>query len=488
MTDLYGNTVVAGALANTALWSGQQVDHTVIFPKSGTITAALLKWAGSPGYSAGTGGTVQYFLETDDGSPQHLPSGTIIGQSAVQSAQFAEQYGAIPNVAFTSPIQVQAGQEYHLVIVNNDPNSDANYVSIDDLWDGGGSNVFSWPPMSPADQPRDPALSPNQFNVLFKDPGSAWGLRENYTAIGDFTYGDGSHFGNGYMEVSSTAAGGGLGHKVSGSQQVGEVFTVSAPTMTVNGLNVAVVRVSGSSPLTATLLSNGQVVATATESGIVSQGSNSWEGYNQQAASFNLSATLQQGQTYQLQLSASSDTVYSVHGLRDGSVPGAVSGRAPAVPFSPQTTFSDGYANYNTGSGWTDGWDTWGANPPTDKSQDLSFWFGSTPGDGGTVPPDQLSLIMSQSQGHGNAKFIVKLDGAQLGAERTITATNGKTQAFDFSGMWGSGAHAVEVDFDNPTKNKSMTVQQVTFDKTQYLSSPDVLTQQSPMLAISVGQ
>ena len=123
-----------------------------------------------------------------------------------------------------------------------------------------------------------------------------------------------------------------------------------------------------SAPLVATLVSNGQVVASAAEAGVVPQGSSSWEPYNQQWAKFSLNATLQQGQTYQLELSAPAGTVYTVNGVRDGNAAG--------YGFSPNTVFSDGYANYNTGSGWTQGWDTWGGSPV--KDQDLSFYFSSS--------------------------------------------------------------------------------------------------------------
>ena len=291
--------------------------------------------------------------------------------------------------------------------------------------------------------------------MSYKDGNGSWINRAGFTAIEQFNFSDGTQYGNGYMEVSSTAAGGGTGHEVSGADKVGEVFTVSSPTMNVGSLNVAVARMSGSAPLVATLVSNGQVVASAAEAGVVPQGSSSWEPYNQQWAKFSLNATLQQGQTYQLELSAPAGTVYTVNGVRDGNAAG--------YGFSPNTVFSDGYANYNTGSGWTQGWDTWGGSPV--KDQDLSFYFSSSV----VTPPapvttgsgsDTLVLSISEdayangdgtSDANGDAAFTVSVDGKQLAGTFFATAPHsaGASQNFTFKGDWAPGAHAVTVNFLN---------------------------------------
>jgi len=72
--------------------------------------------------------------------------------------------------------------------------------------------------------------------------------------------------------------------------------------------------------------------------------------------------TLRAGTSYNLVISAPSDTSYSVFTIREGS----------AYDYSPVTYFADGRAQYNDGSGWTafdPGW-----RGPLDQS-DLQMVF-----------------------------------------------------------------------------------------------------------------
>jgi hypothetical protein len=366
---VYGNTVEVGSVANTALGGGRLYDNRIMFPRSGNIVSVKKYWIGNlDGYGAGTGGSVKYELRTDDGSARHLPTATVLGQSAPTSGASAAGGETFNAVNFTAPITVQANTWYHLVAYNTDASPNTNYISMDDIWDGNGVDSTTFPPYTnPAGTVRNPVIPDEQFAVLYKDGSSPWTNRDGYTAVQDFAYSNGSHFGMGYMDSSSTTAGGGTGHLASGANKVGEIFTVSGSDKVVSSLSVAVVRVSGSSPLTATLLSGKSTITTATNIGLVPQGSSAVEGYNQRFATFNFPATIKAGVTYQLEFSAPSDTVYNIEGAQDGAAAG--------YGFAPATVFSDGWANYNTGSGWTVGWDTWGASPPNDKSQDLAFYF-----------------------------------------------------------------------------------------------------------------
>jgi hypothetical protein len=61
-------------------------------------------------------------------------------------------------------------------------------------------------------------------------------------------------------------------------------------------------------------------------------------------------------------LSSPSDTVHTAHALEKGSGSG----------YKPTTYFSDGHAQFNSGSGWV-GWDQWGIANRTDN--DLQFYF-----------------------------------------------------------------------------------------------------------------
>jgi hypothetical protein len=60
------------------------------------------------------------------------------------------------------------------------------------------------------------------------------------------------------------------------------------------------------------------------------------------------------------------------------------------------------------------------------------------------VTTDTLVLLLSQSRASSGLKFIVDVNGTQVGSG-TVTAQHslGQTQAFDFSGNWGTGALSV---------------------------------------------
>lgn len=66
--------------------------------------------------------------------------------------------------------------------------------------------------------------------------------------------------------------------------------------------------------------------------------------------------------------------------------------------------------------------------------------------------PDTLSLNLSEDAYLGDAQFTVSVDGTQLSSTpQTVTALHGsgQTQAFTYSGNFGTGPHAVMVTFTN---------------------------------------
>jgi Ca-dependent carbohydrate-binding module xylan-binding len=91
-------------------------------------------------------------------------------------------------------------------------------------------------------------------------------------------------------------------------------------------------------------------------------------------------------------------------------------------------------------------------------------------------------LTLSEDAYNGDAQFIAKMDGTQLGAAQSVTASNtaGQTQDFTFSGTWGAGPHNVEVDFINdayagPGQDRNLYVDQVTYDGKAALTATDPL-------------
>ncbi|MBV8612397.1 MAG: cellulase family glycosylhydrolase, partial [Acetobacteraceae bacterium] len=116
--------------------------------------------------------------------------------------------------------------------------------------------------------------------------------------------------------------------------------------------------------------------------------------------------------------------------------------------------------------------DTWSPGPGTSTS----------PVPTATVSADTLTLTLSEDAYNGDAQFIAKMDGTQLGAAQSVTASNGagQTQDFTFSGTWGAGPHNVEVDFINdayagPGQDRNLYVDQVTYDGKTAMSQPTTL-------------
>jgi len=157
----------------------------------------------------------------------------------------------------------------------------------------------------------------------------------------------------------------------------------------------------------------------------------------------------------------------------------------------PSTTSGSGTSNPSGSSSPAGG--TPSSTPATPATQPAST---STPTStpSSTVSPDQLVLALSEDAYQGDAQFIVKVDGTQLGDPQSVTASHaaGQTQNFTFSGNWGAGPHNVEVDFINdayagPGQDRNLYVNQVTYDGTAALSQTQPLYANGGV-TIPVGQ
>jgi Ca-dependent carbohydrate-binding module xylan-binding len=97
----------------------------------------------------------------------------------------------------------------------------------------------------------------------------------------------------------------------------------------------------------------------------------------------------------------------------------------------------------------------------------------------GTVPPDQLVAYLSESAGTGNAQFIISVDGKQLGATQTVTASHpaGQAETFSFSGSYGPGSHTIAIDFsrDTGTGGQNLYVGGIDYDGQHYATDTATL-------------
>jgi hypothetical protein len=313
------------------------------------------------GYQSGTGGQIQVQVQTDDGTSNHYPSGTalasLVYHPPVTSSASSDHF---PLLTFASPPTLSAGQLYHIVFTNIDPNPKANWVSLDGLW--------MWRSFTP-EQPTKPNtdLAVLERGADFNQ--GAWGLYtrgagNSITPCLELDF-EGAAQGQGYIQGFGAPDAGFVNPKpITGAQQVREVFTLTGTAKVVSSISVRVNRTSGSSPLSlrvektdGTVLGQGSALVPMGGAATSSSNGESWV-----KALFPGPITLLPNVTYRLVLTSPTDTVHATHVLQKGSDYG----------FQAGTYFPGGHAEFNDGSGWR-GWDLWGI--PNVMTTDLQFFF-----------------------------------------------------------------------------------------------------------------
>lgn len=325
----YGVGINADELANLRIGvDGSKVSLRFRAATSSTLNAVRLYVKTGSGYSGGTGGSWNIRLETDDGTSNHYPSGDALATTSKTSLS-----GGFPLISFSSPASLSEGEIYHLVISNGDPNPTVNFVSINNLV------TFSMP------NPLQPTMADSDWMTLMYNGG--W-TNNKKTPVLELDYGHGGSQGIAYVDAwASTRA------SISGSNTIRETFTVSGGDRSVESVRFRLARASGSSPLKVrleeadgTLIEEGTVPASNIGS------SDTWATY-----AFSGVRTLASGQSYNLVLSTASDTKYTAEAIQKGKNYG----------FASTTYFNDGYAQVNSGSGWS------GVRSRTDA--DFQFFF-----------------------------------------------------------------------------------------------------------------
>lgn len=349
--SFYGSKWAADGLANTVIGPGQiQGDYRFRSIHTGTLAAIHTYWQDGSGYGAGTGGTYRIDLETDDGTANHFASGKVLATTIELHPD-----NLFVTEAFSSPATISSGTLYHIVYTNIDGNPSANYTSLDMIWLDAATG---------APTPSQPTIADSDWAHLYNsgtvsEPAWHWrhgGSEGDYMPTLELVYGDGTVYGNGYMEVWIDTS----REKISGSNQVRETFTVSGGDKIAGSFSVRIRRDSGGDPLTVTL----KTEAGATiESGTIPAGSfssnDAWVTYT-----FSTARTLANGSAYNIILSTAGTSSYSLFPIRKGI----------SYNFSAPTFFSDGCAQIssNSGSIWTD-WPDESANASSEG--DLQFYF-----------------------------------------------------------------------------------------------------------------
>ncbi|MBK9796367.1 MAG: hypothetical protein IPP58_07695 [Holophagaceae bacterium] len=316
-------------------------------------------WSGArAGYALGNGGDIQIQIQTDDGTSSHNPSGTVLASLVNHAPVPVPQSSGTnyyPLLTFSSPAQVTAGQLYHIVFSNITADPKANWVSLDCIW------------MASAFSQEQPTLPNTDMAILEKNSAGAWvkfsrGSNTGYTPCYELDYADGASQGQGYLGAFAYPDGSFVNPKpISGTQAVRQTMTVSGSDRVATSVSVRVRYSSGPSPLTIRVeKADGTLVGQGTVANIPVTPGNVGEAWAK--LTFITPITLAAGQSYNLVMSAPSDSVYTTHSLYKGMNSG----------YKPTTYFGDGHAEFNNGSGWKR-WDAWGVQNRLDN--DLQFFF-----------------------------------------------------------------------------------------------------------------
>ena len=370
----YGVKWGADELANTVIGNGiSQGDYRFRATHSDTLAAVHTFFiCKNPGYGAGTGGSYRVDLETDDGTPNHYASGNVLATTAENNpeADFTTE-------TFSSPAKLVAGTLYHIVYTNKDASPTANYCSLDMMWWSDPAPVTAQPTIANTDW----AHLYNQGSVS----SPVWHLRNeatpvdggNYMPTMQLVYGDGTVYGNGYMEswISTSRK------TISGNQEARESILSVSGAQAVSSVTIRLRHDSGADPLTVTLQNSNGVIESGNipPSSFVPAGK---AGDNWVTYSFAAQHTLVAGDSYQMVLSAPSSSAYSIFPLRKGATHN----------FSAPAYFADGYAQYTAdGSTWND-WPDESARPSMEG--DLQFFFTIAAAQNSLVPPQNVTAVV----------------------------------------------------------------------------------------------
>ena len=349
--SIYGPGIAADTLGNEQVGgtdhggANTQVSYRFRATESSALNSIRVYIQSGAGYGGGTGGTLVLTVQPDDGTANHFPSPTVLASSALVHPGSAG--GQL--FTFSSPAVLTAGQLYHIVWTNTDPAPIVNFVSTDGLW--------NFQPTTP----YQPAFADTDWAQLHKTDAHPWALTPGATPILGLVYANGKRAGMGYMEVWVRNY-----INISGSTMARESFTLSGPSRSVSTVSVRLKRVSGSSPLimrletaSGVLIEEGTVPASSIA---VADPANNRQAPTWVTYTFASPRALTQGQPYNLVLSSSADTSYSVYVIRKGV----------EYQYGPETYFADGHAQYDAGSGWIPF--TQDGGGPLDEG-DLQFYF-----------------------------------------------------------------------------------------------------------------
>jgi len=358
--DDLNNTIIGGTNAWSASYRFRASESSALNAMNHYIIGLAEDTSGA--YAKGTGGTFRYSLQSDDGSANHFPSGSVL---ATQDLDMTSVDGAQVLLTWASPATLTAGTLYHIVVTNIDGTPTANYVSLD--------GTFQFATVSLPVQPRYADVDWHQLDRI---GAGAWqenqrGDGSYITPIASLNYANGGHQGMGYIET--WGRGGSDGYNTcDGTIKLREAFTVSGGDRTVTSVHIRLARTSGTGALSLRLETSGNseietvTIAAASIATASKGGGGHGQGEAWYSVAFASSHVLANGSSYNLVLSTTAGTEYWCVCIRKGASYG----------YDSASYYNDGHAQIATdGSTWANVKALTGA---TSAEGDLQFYFEGT--------------------------------------------------------------------------------------------------------------
>lgn len=308
----------------------ERIDHT------GNITIVRAYVKTGVGYSLGTGGSTILDIQSDDGTSNHRPSGTVLATKTLVTPNVGT--GNVGVWTLTSPLTVTGGQLVHFVFRSGDAAPVTNFVSIN------GLELNSSPtPLEPGSSDIDRAVLIGTSASL-----STYTLDRTYYPILDIEFADGYHGGQGYYEATSL-----LGQKpIAGLNMARQNITPTA-ARTVTSVSLYGYRQSGTTQDMLVRVKNsvGTVLSSVTIPLADFNIGNTGSGYGSRWVTGTLDAptALSIGQQYFLELSAPGEVNPYIVFPEQGK-----GGSTFGLAFLAGNVFTDGYleSSSNGGSSW----------------------------------------------------------------------------------------------------------------------------------------
>ncbi len=188
-------------------------------------------------YSLGNGGLVTIEIHADDESDQHLPSGTALGAIVAPYVPLEIAVQVYPVFELETPVQVEAGQIYHLVYRQLNPptrctrrggytvaeaaecDKDSGLIGLNGIW------------FSPS-QDRGPWLGETAAILTRHSAAEGWTLDPDNLSWFEIRYSDGVWTGDAYTYNDGAAT----AQLIGGDNQIRQRFTVGDVARSVDGV------------------------------------------------------------------------------------------------------------------------------------------------------------------------------------------------------------------------------------------------------------